>query len=175
MGYTNIANVAGSFPTFVRGTAQQKPADAMIQVYIDDTAGDVNAILQRRFGEVIRESYAGSFAAFQAALSADALNVLEKINRYGAAAQLGETLASFGVAAADRLAQEFTNEYNRLLSELNAEPAAGGGIYDHLFDPQSATPSSRPGLQGIAGGDQSRSQLPGDAGMSNFFGKFQKF
>ena len=48
MGYTTIANVAGMFPTFVRGTAQQKPADALIQTYIDDAAAEINAVLVRR-------------------------------------------------------------------------------------------------------------------------------
>ncbi|MGH9358554.1 MAG: hypothetical protein ACRD22_06590 [Terriglobia bacterium] len=179
MSYTTIANVAGTFPAFARGTVQQKPADPLIRTYIDDAAGDLNAILQRRFSEVIKEQYGGNFAAFQAALTPDALNVLERINRYGAAAQLGETLASYGVAAAERLAQEFKDEYNRLIAELNGNAdkggsMAGGGLYDHLFDSQSATPSPRPALEGIAGGDQPKGQVPRDVGTSNFFGKFQK-
>lgn len=178
MSYTTITNVAGMFPTFARGTAQQKPADTLIHVYIDDAAGDIDAILQRRYGEIVSESYGSSFSAFQSALSVDALNVLEKINRYGAAAQLGETLATFGVAAAEHLAQDFKDEYTRLLAELNAtnskSETAPGGLYDHLFDPRSATPSPRPAFEGIAGGDQPKGQTPGEAGMSNFFGKFQK-
>ncbi len=178
MSYTTITNVAGMFPAFVRGTPQQKPADLLIQTYIDDAAGDLDAILRRRFGEIINESYAGSFTGFQAVFSTDALNVLERINRYGAAAQLGQTLATYGVAAAERLAQDFKDEYNRLIAELNATTDKGdpapGGLYDHLFDPQSATPSPRPALEGIAGGDQPKGQTPGDVGMSNFFGKFQK-
>ena len=48
MGYTTIANVAGMFPTFARGTAQQKPADTLIQTYIDDVAAEINAVLVRR-------------------------------------------------------------------------------------------------------------------------------
>jgi len=178
MSYTTITNVTGMFPAFQRGAAQQKPADTLIQVYIDDAGGTIDAILQRRYREIVSNSYGGSFVAFQAAFSTDALNVLERINRYGAATQLGETLATYGVAVAERLAQDFKDEYNRLLAELNAttnkgDPAAGG-LYDHLFDPQSATPSPRPALEGIAGGDQSKTQTPGEAGMSNFFGKFQK-
>src|SRR5487761_24993 len=178
MSYTTIANVAGMFPTFVRGTAQQKPADTLIQVYIDDVAGDIDAILQRRYGEILNESYGSSFSAFLSALSADALNVLEKINRYGAAVQLGETLATFGITAAERLAQDFKDDYTRLLAELNATNGKGeavpGGLYDHLFDPRSATPSPRPAFEGIAGGDQPKDKTPGEGGMSNFFGKFQK-
>ncbi len=178
MSYTTVQNVAGMFPAFVRGTPQQKPADTLIQQYIDDVAGDIDAVLQRRFGEVIRNSYSGSLAAFQTSFSVDALNVLERINRYGAGAQLGSTLATLGVASAERLAQDFRSEYDRGLTELSATNDQGesvaGGIYDHLFDSQAATPSPRPGLQGIAGGDQPKGQTPEDQGMSNFFGKFQK-
>ncbi|MGH9355054.1 MAG: hypothetical protein ACRD10_02895, partial [Terriglobia bacterium] len=120
----------------------------------------------------------GSFAAFVAAFSVDATNVLEKINRYGAAAQLGSTLATFGVASAERMAKDFEGEYQELRSRLEALDQRGrplaSGLYDHLFDQAAAIASPRPGFQGIAGGDQPRGQTPGDAGMSNFFGKFQK-
>lgn len=178
MSYTTIQNVAGMFPVFQRGTPAQRPADVLIQQYIDDTAGDIDAILQKRFGEVITQTYSGSFAAFQAALSTDAQNVLERINRYGASAQLGQALATFGVASAERLANDYRSDFNNLTGELRAasgKPRLGdGGIYDHLFDPQSATASPRPGLSGIAGGDQPKSQTPVDTGMSNFFGKFDR-
>lgn len=178
MSYTTIQNVAGMFPAFQRGTPQQKPADALIQQYIDDVAGDIDAILQKRFGEIINANYAANFTAFQTAFLSDAQNVLEKINRYGAAAQLGQTLATLGVASAERLAADFQAQYHNLAAELCAsEDKAGvgiGGLYDHLFDPQSATPSPRPGLRGIAGGDQPRDQTPEDTGMSNFFGKFDR-
>ncbi|MGH9449825.1 MAG: hypothetical protein ACRD11_04710 [Terriglobia bacterium] len=178
MSYTTIPNVAGMFPAFQRGTPAQRPADTLIQQYIDDAAGDIDAILQKRFGEVITQTYFGSFAAFQGALSTDAQNALEKMNRYGAAAQLGQALATFGVAAAERLANGFQSEFQNLTGELSGtsrklEPGAGG-LYDYLFDPQSATPSPRPGLSGIAGGDQPRTETPRDVGMSNFFGKFDR-
>ncbi|MGH9377163.1 MAG: hypothetical protein ACRD1I_00055 [Terriglobia bacterium] len=176
MSYTTVTNVAGMFPAFQRGTPQQKPADALIQQYIDDVAGDTDAILQRRYGEMINQQYGGSFTAFQAAFSSDAQNVLEKINRYGAAAQLGQTLATFGAASAERLANDFQSAFLNLMSELRAtdEKGSSGGIYDHLFDPQSATPSPRPGLRGVAGGDRPRDQTPRDTDMSNFFGKFDR-
>jgi plasmid stabilization system protein ParE len=178
MSYTTIQNVAGMFPAFQRGTPQQKPSDSLIQQYIDDVASDLNAILDRRFGETIRQNFAGSFAAFQAALSPDALNLLEKINRYGAASQLGLALATMGVASAERLARDFESEFRKLCSDLSAlndqgDPASGG-LYDHLFDIRAATPSPRAGLQGTAGGDQPKDQTCRDRGLSNFFGKFDK-
>lgn len=175
MSYTTIANVAGMFPTFVRGTTQQKPADTLIQTYIDDVGGDIDAILQKRFGEIIASNYGGSFAAFQAAFSTDAQNVLEKINRIGAASQLGLTLSTFGVAAAERLGKDFGVAYAKLLHQLQARDANGkpetSGMYDHLFDPYARTETPRPILSGVAGGDQ-WPETPRDEGMSNFFGKF---
>ena len=95
------------FPTFRRGIPQQNPPDTLIQTYIDDVAGEINAVLDRRFGEAIQAApYNGSLSAWIVALSTDARNVLERINRYGAATQLGQTLASFGVAAVRELAQD---------------------------------------------------------------------
>lgn len=174
MSYTTIQNVAGMYPAFVRGTPQQKPPDALIQQYIDDAAGAIDAALAKRFGEVIAETNAGSFALFQASFSADAQNLLERINRFGAAAGLGETLASFGAASAARLASDFRSEYQNLVEELAGSAAKNGaaGLYDHLFDPQSATSSPRPALEGVAGGDQPKGQTPAESGSSNFFGKF---
>jgi hypothetical protein len=238
MSYTTISNVAGMFPSFTRGTPQQKPSDTLIQQYIDDAAGDLDATLSRRFAEAIQQNGGGSFNGFLAALmvasnswrpntnytisslvldsngnpqltfasgtsgssapawstvsggytgdgsvtwqnvSNDASRILEKINRYGAAAELGATLATFGVAGARDMAQSLEVQYETLLEELNARDKSGrpleSGLYDHLFDPQSRVQSPRPGLQGIAGGDQPKGQTPADLGMSNYFGKFDK-
>lgn len=179
MSYTTVNNVAGMFPTFIRGTAQQKPADTLIQQYIDDVAGDIDAILQKRFGEIIAESYAGSFAAFQAAFSLDAQNVLEKINRYGAAAQLGQTLATFGVAAAERLGRDFGSMYAELRNRLEGRDANGkreaSGMYDALFDPESRIESPRPALEGIAGGDMPRHEGAREEGLDDYFWKSQRY
>ncbi|MGH9406341.1 MAG: hypothetical protein ACRD3D_10970 [Terriglobia bacterium] len=178
MSYTTLPSLAGMFPGFQRGTPQQRPADSLIQQYIDDVAADIDSVLQSRFGEAIQQNCAGSFTTFQSTFSTDALNVLEKINRYGAAAQLGQTLATMGVAAADRLANDFQSAFANLLADLNGTESKGGpagtGLYDHLFDSQSRTPSPRPGFDGVAGGDQPRNQTPEDLGMSNFFGKFDR-
>ena len=178
MSYTTIQNVAGMFPTFQRGASTQKPADPLIQTFIDDVAGDIDAILQTRFGEVIQSGYAGSFSGFQAAFSTDATNVLEKINRYGAAAQLARTLSTVGVAAAEKLGGDFEGEYEELRNRLEARDGDGrplpGGLYDYLFDPEAAITSPRPGLRGVAGGDMPRGETPEDQGLSDYFGKFEK-
>ncbi len=179
MSYTTIANVAGMFPTFVTGTSTQKPSNTLIQQYIDDVAGDIDAILQKRFGEAINSSFAGSFANFQAAFSTDALNVLEKINRYGAAAQLGLTLATFGVASAEKLGKDFEDTYDELRARLEAMDERGrplpSGMYDLLFDPEARIESPRPGLEGVAGGDMPRHEGAREEGLDDYFWKSQRF
>jgi hypothetical protein len=179
VSYTSVANVAGMFPTFVTGTSTQKPSNTLIQQYIDDVAGDLNAILQKRFGEVINSSFAGSFATFQAAFSQDALNILEKINRYGAAAQLGVTLATFGVASAEKLGKDFEDTYEELRSRLEAIDERGhplpSGMYDLLFDPEARIESPRPGLQGIAGGDMPKHEGAPEEGLDDYFWKSERF
>jgi len=177
MSYTTVSNVAGMFPTFLRGITQQNPPDTLIQTYINDVAGDIDAVLERRFNESIQGSpYNGVFTAWVAALSTDAQNVLERINRYGAAAQLGQTLASFGVVSARALAQDCETRYDDLLAELNARDKNGhaipSGLYDYLFDSLAQTETPRPALEGIAGGDQPEGQTPADTGSSQVFGKF---
>ncbi len=176
MAYTTVEQVAGMFPTFKRGTPQQKPQDTLIQQYIDDVAAELNAILDRRFGEAIA-SYS-SMSAWVATFGADANNILEKINRYGAAAQLGETLATFGVAGARDLARALAGLYEQMKDDLDARKSTGeplpSGPYDHLFDPLSRTETPRPALEGVAGGDQPDDQTPLDTGSSQVFGKFDK-
>ena len=163
-------------------TADQKPSDAQILQYAEDVQGDVDAALQRRFQEFIGGApYNGSFTAWIAAVLAvaDAADILEKVNRYGAAAQLGEALATLGVAAAKDLAKVFAIRYDELIGELRALDARGnpipaGGLYDHLFDPLARSEAVRPGLEGVAGGDQPRGQTPYEEGSSAVFGKFDK-
>lgn len=179
MSYTTVSNVAGMFPTFKRGIPQQTPPDTLIQTYIDDVSGDLDAVLERRFSESIGAApFNGSFTAWIAALSTDAQNVLERINRYGAAAQLGQALASFGVDTARELAQDCDARYSELLAALNARDRNGhptpGGLYDYLFDSMSQTETPRAALEGIAGGDQPRGQTPAETGSSQVFGKFDR-
>ncbi len=65
MSYTTITQVAGMFPTFTRN-GPKGPSDTLIQNYIDDVAGELDAILQRRF----QEAYSSlGFTAWQGAFS----------------------------------------------------------------------------------------------------------
>ncbi len=179
MSYATIANTAGMFPTFVRGGTNQKPPDTLIQQFIDDVAGEIDAVLQRRFNQIISQS--ASFSAWVAGLSLDATNILEKINRYGAAAQLGDTLATFGVTAAREQAKAFHGVYDEMLNQLDARDVGAthasplpSGRYDHLFDSLARTETPRPAMQAVAGGDQSADADLQQEGLSNVFGKFDR-
>jgi hypothetical protein len=179
MSYTTIDKVAAMFPAFIRGGAMQKPADSYIQIFIDDVAGELDAILQRRFAEIISDpAHGGTFSAWINQLAADGLAILQKINRYGAAAQLGQTLASFGVAGTRDLAKSYGEQYEQMKDDLDARKSDGeplpSGPYDHLFDPYARTETPRAALVGIAGGDMPAGQTPEQQGMSNVFGKFDK-
>ena len=87
------------------------------------------------------------------------MNLLEKINRYGACAQLAEVFETSGIAAAARVAKSFEDEFRELCNKLNArdadgKPLAQGGDYDYLFDPLAKVETPRAQLGGVAGGDQ---------------------
>ena len=155
MSYTTVTQVAAMFPSFTRN-GPKGPSDTLIQTFIDDVAGEIDAILQRRFQEAFASS---GFAAWQGNFNTDQLNLLEKINRYGACAQLAEVFETTGIAAAARVAQGFQDEFREQCNKLNARDAEGkpleqGGDYDFLFDPSAKVETPRPQLGGVAGGDQ---------------------
>jgi hypothetical protein len=150
MSFTTVDKVAAMFPYWQRGGADQAPTDAQIQVWIDDAAGDINAVLARRFAQAVAQ--AGGLVAYVANLPTDALNVLEKLNRWGAAAQLADVFASLGNQSAAALAKSYQSMWQESWLELNGwddkeQPKVQGGIYDHLFDPRARTETPRPIMQ----------------------------
>ena len=174
MSYTTVSQVAGMFPTFTRSGAKG-PSDTLIQNYLDDVAGEIDAILQRRFQEAFSTS---GFAAWQATFTTDQLNLLEKINRYGACAQLAEVFETAGIAAAARVAKSFDDEYRVMCNKLNARDANGkpleqGGDYDLLFDASAKVETPRPQLGGVAGGDQFPSGTSNET-STNVFKKWDR-
>lgn len=180
-GYSTVENIAGMFPTFVRGISQQKPADSLIVQYAVDEQGKLDAILQKRFQEQILtfgSAAPANFVAWQVTWTADILAVLEKANRLGAAVQLGNTLASFGVAGARDLVKGVIGpQYDEIIAELRGlgkddKPRIEGGLYDHLFDPLARSESVRPGLGGVAGADQPPG--PRDEGTWPYFRKYDR-
>ena len=174
MSYTTVIQVAGMFPTFTRN-GPKGPSDTLIQNFIDDVAGEIDAILQRRF----QEAYASlGFTAWQGSFNTDQLNLLEKINRYGACAQLAEVFETSGIAAAARVAKGFEDEFRELSNKLNAretdgKPLAQGGDYDYLFDPLAKVETPRSQLGGVAGGDQYPSETSSED-STNVFKKWDR-
>ena len=174
MSYTTITQVAGMFPTFTRN-GPKGPSDTLVQNFIDDVAGEIDAILQRRFQEAFASL---GFIAWQGSFNTDQLNLLEKINRYGACSQLAEVFETSGIAAAARVAKGFEDEYRELCDKLNARDATGrplapGGDYDYLFDPLARVETPRPQVGGVAGGDQYPSGTPSED-STNVFRKWDR-
>ena len=169
MSYTTVSQVTGMFPTFIQNAAKG-PSNTLIQTFIDDVAGEIDAILQRRFQEAFASM---GFTAWQSSFATGQLNVLEKINRYGACAQLAEVFETSGIAAAARVAKSFEDDFHEMSNKLNArdaegKPLATGGDYDYLFDPLAKVETPRAQLGGIAGGDQSPSATASENGSSVF-------
>src|SRR5436309_15561555 len=105
MSYTDVGKVAGMFPTFARGGANQKQTDSLIQQYLDDVTAEINAVLDRRFAESIAAPpSSGSVSAWLVAMGMEASNILEKLNRFGCAALLGETQATLGITGVREMA-----------------------------------------------------------------------
>ena len=178
-GYTTVAACAASFPTFVRNGAKG-PSDTLIQDYIDDEAAEIDAILERRFQEAISASGLGTFAAWSAAFSSDQLNLLEKINRFGACGEMAKVFAAMGVDMSRKMAVDYEAQSKVYLNRLNrreddGKPLLGsvGGPYDFLFDSQAQVETPLSLISGVAGGDQPR-ETTGEEGLSNDFGKFDE-
>src|SRR2546422_11614909 len=97
------------FPTWGRGTAQQKPPDAFVQQLNDDVAGEIGAVPTRRLAAAIAS--ATSFSAYLAGLAVDGANILEKINRNAAAAQRAAVLATVGEPSPAEIGKRFPRCY----------------------------------------------------------------
>jgi hypothetical protein len=174
MSYATVANVVAMFPGFIRN-GPKGPADALIQTFIDDTTAEIDAVLQGRFSEAITGSLSGTFAGWSAAFSLDQKNLLEKICRFGACAEMGTVFEAFGIVTFAKLAAEYEKKYQALVNALNERDGSGkllaeGGRYDSLFDPLSTIESPRPMMGGAAGADQQRQTLD-DEGMFSKFGR----
>jgi hypothetical protein len=169
MSYTTVDAVCAMFPAFTRN-GPKGPSDTTIQFWVDDIASDIRAILQRRFEEAWRAS---GYAAWEASLNADQVCIAEKINRYGACAQLATAFETAGITAAARVAKDFGEVYEAELNKLNArdkngKPVPQGGDYDYLFDSQAKVETPRPQLGGVSGGDQQPGQSGSEGGQVIF-------
>lgn len=195
MGFTTIQNVSGMFPSFVRGTPNQRPTDDLVQQFIDDIASDIVSRLQQRFNEIAAQF--GTFNAYLASIGVPPpvgvdptespwnlgnnqtmqLSVLEKGNRYGAAHQLGVVLSTYGVTGALALSKHYDEaDWKPFLAEISAVDRNGrpkvSGAFDMLFDTSSKIMTPRAGLEGIAGGDQQVGVSPAQENAGVWFGKW---
>jgi hypothetical protein len=89
-------------------------------------------------------------------VSNDTSRILERINRYGGACQLAQTLGTFGNTAAREQGKDFCSQYQYLIYELggldkDGKPKQEGGMYDYLFDPESGVESPRSALTADTG------------------------
>jgi hypothetical protein len=153
--YTTVDAVCGMFGTFVRN-GPKGPSDGQIQAYIDDVGSEIDAVLERRFGEAIAlmpgANFAAQFAAWVDAFTQDQQNLVEKVNRFGACGEMGTVFAATGQLIFMKLAESYEAKYQAMLRELDGRdekgnPKQDGGRYDKLFDPAARTPSPRPVLE----------------------------
>lgn len=157
----------------------QSVSDVQIDQYIAGVDGDIDAILERRFSEAYTTPPFSTFQQWQGTFSADALALLERISRLGAARQLGATLAALGTQIAGTLATNYETEYRELLNELEArdkdgKPRPNGGRYDVLFDPLAGHASARPSLGGNSGGSNPPGSPWREGLESTYFGKLDR-
>jgi hypothetical protein len=125
-GYTDVAAVAGEVVGFQRGG---NITDQQIGNWIKTTAQEIN-------GAMLRRGLPLDPALWQAAgtaASPDPSDVLEMLNRMGAAASLAAAVASQFPGGDSPLAAGLAKTYGRTLASLRA------GDYDKLFLPAAAT------------------------------------
>jgi hypothetical protein len=170
MAFTTVGKVTGMFPSFTTGPTQ-KPSTDDIQTYVDDVDGELRAILVRRFSESMAEPPAsGSLEAWLNNLDPLANAVLEKINRYGAAAQLGLVLATLGSKSTAVLAEKFQADFERMRNALDSRDEDGAplfsGAYDRFFDSKARVESPRPGISVSTGSDRQQGETAADRGLN---------
>lgn len=138
--WTTVEAVAGEVPGFARGG---KITDTQIGNWIRTTAQEINGAMLRR-GLPLDPAL---WQAANAAASPDPSDLLEMLNRMGAAASLAAAIGSQFGAGEFAIAKTLAGTYQRTLSALKS------GDYDKLFLPGAATEEAGPQL---AAGDMSR-------------------
>lgn len=154
MAFTTIDAVAAHFPGFQRGVANQNPADAQVQAWIENHSARITALTAGRGYDLTSLSTANP----------QAFAVLALINEVGAAADLGDAL--FSLLGPDASPQGWANpnalrkSYENMLGEL------GRGTYDKLFIPEARTADAFPSLGGTAGQETDPADPEDDSNLS---------
>ena len=139
MSFTTIDSVAGHYPGFQRGVANQNPADAQIQAWIENHSARITALAVGRGYEL--DGIATS--------NPQASAVLALMNELGAAADLGDAL--FSLLGPDASPQGWSNPNNLRRSFENMLAELGRGTYDKLFIAGARTGDAYPAFGGTAG------------------------
>ena len=156
MSFTTIDAVAAHYPGFQRGVANQNPADAQVQVWIDNQSARITALAVGRGYNLTGLSTANP----------QAYALLALMNEAGAAADLGDALFSLlgpeassgsaGWANPNALRRSFEN----MLAEL------GRGTYDKLFIAAARTGDAFPSFGGTAGQETDPNDPEDDSNLS---------
>ena len=139
MSFTTIDAVAAHYPGFQRGVANQNPADAQIQAWIESQSARITALATGR----------GYTLDGLATNNPQAYSLLALMNEVGAAADLGEAL--FSLLGPDASPAGWANPNNLRRSYENMLAELGRGTYDKLFVSGARTGDVYPALGGVAG------------------------
>ncbi|MBI1941033.1 MAG: hypothetical protein HYS33_05960 [Acidobacteria bacterium] len=139
MSFTTIDAVAAHYPGFQRGVANQNPADAQIQAWIESQSARITALSTGR----------GYTLDGLATNNPQAYSLLSLMNEVGAAADLGEAL--FSLLGPEASPQGWANPNNLRRSYENMLGELGRGTYDKLFIAGARTGDAYPALGGVAG------------------------
>lgn len=139
MSFATIDAVAAHYPGFQRGVANQNPADAQIQAWIENQSARITALATGR----------GYTLDGLASNNPQAYSLLSLMNEVGAAADLGEAL--FSLLGPDASPSGWANPNNLRRSYENMLAELGRGTYDKLFIAGSRTGDVYPALGGVAG------------------------
>ncbi len=139
MGYTTIDAVTAHYPGFQRGVANQNPADAQIQAWIESQSARITALAAGRGYEL----------ANLASANPQAYALLALMNEAGAAADLGDALYSLLGPEASPAGWANPNALRRSFENMLAELTRG--TYDKLFVAAARTGDVYPAFGGTAG------------------------
>ena len=142
MSFTNIDAVAAHYPGFQRGVANQNPADAQIQAWIEGQGARITGLAAAR-GYALDDLSTANPQAYA---------LLALANEVGAAADLGEALFSLLGPDASPAGWANPNSLRRSFENMLAELARG--TYDKLFVPTARTGDVYPAFGGVAGQEE---------------------
>ena len=154
MSFATLEAVAARYPGFQRGVTNQNPADAEIQVWIDNQAARITALAVGR----------GYDLSNLDTENPQAYSLLALMNETGAAADLGDAL--FSLLGPGSSAQGWANPNTLRHAYENMMEELGRGTYDKLFVPTARTGDVSPSFGGVAGQETDPADTETDSNLS---------